>query len=70
MSGADTGTINRFTLGKNGHQCRIKDKAVRYVLPRRTPPSRETTSAGLIRQGGGPLFKSCGDLGDILVPAP
>ena len=70
MSGVDAGTINRFTLEKNGDRCRIVDSVVIYVVPRPTAAPQVSTCADLVRQNGGLLFKGCGDQGDILVPAP
>ncbi len=70
MRGVDAGMTHQFTLDKTGGSCTIVDTLQSYVVPIRTPSANKLTCASLVQQNGGLLFKSCGDQGDIAVPAP
>jgi hypothetical protein len=67
--GIDSGVVRTFSIRPSGSSCAITDQAQTYLVPDHKGPLQTYTCAGLAQQQGGLLFQSCGNDGDLLVPA-
>lgn len=70
INGVDSGTTHNFSLSGSSGACTITDVAQTRVIPRPAGPQMTYTCAGLSQTAQGLDFSSCGDLGDVTVPAP
>jgi hypothetical protein len=68
--GVDAGAVRTFTITGTAGACKITDVRQTYVISTNKQITETFTCAGLVQHNGGLLFQSCGDDGDIAVPAP
>jgi hypothetical protein len=65
----DSGVNRTFTVKSTNGQCVITDAAQHYIVPKKLSPVQSYTCTGLTQQTDGLHFSSCGQDGDLLVPA-
>jgi hypothetical protein len=70
INGVDAGTTHMFSLSGSSGTCTITDVAQTRVIPRPAGPQMTYTCSSLSQTPQGLVFASCGDLGDVTVPAP
>jgi len=67
--GIDAGTTHTFTIEKQNSQCSISDATQHYIAPSPPQQGKTYTCMGLTQRSDGLHFTTCGDEGDIIVPA-
>lgn len=64
----DTGTIHNFSLQKSNGICTIIDGVQHFIAPHPAQGMTTYICAGLTQQADGLHFRTCGSIGDVLVP--
>jgi len=69
IMGVDTTETHTFALEIKSGKLVVTDTVTRTIVPARTMPTESYTCTGIEQRQGGLVFKSCGDEGDLVVPA-
>jgi len=65
----DSGVNRTFTIKSTNGQCTVTDAVQHYVVPKKPGPAQVYTCSGMTQEANGLHFTSCGQDGNIDVPA-
>lgn len=68
--GVDTVSINTFTIKNDNGKCAVSDAAQFSIAPNKPGAPKTYSCSGITQQQNGLRITSCGERGDIVLPAP